>query len=120
MKYKPSTQPPLWLLFGAGGMLSALFGWMLVFLTGIAAPLDIANGKALMSYENVIAFARNPLGKLFILAVVALFMWHAAHRIYHTLHDFGIHTGVGSWLACYGVALAATLLAAYRLLLIGF
>ena len=32
-----SNQPVFWLLFGAGGMLSALFGVGLVFVTGIAA-----------------------------------------------------------------------------------
>ena len=117
---KPSRQPPLWLLFGAGGMLSALVGWMLVFLTGIAAPLDLAGGRAIVSYDNVLALARNPLGKLFLLAVVALFMWHAAHRIYHTLHDFGVRTGPVPWLACYGLALAVTGLATARLLALGF
>jgi fumarate reductase subunit D len=113
---KPSNQPPLWLLFGAGGMLSALIGAMLVFITGIGAPLGILGLDAAMSYGNMVAFARNPLGALFILAVISLFLWHAAHRIYHTLHDFGIHGNVFAWLACYGVALAATVTAAYALL----
>ena len=117
---KRSTQPPLWLMFGAGGMLSALIGWMMVFLTGVAAPLDLLGARGLLSYENVLAFARNPIGKLFLFAVVALFMWHAAHRIYHTLHDFGVHPGPVAWLSCYGVALAVTVLAAFRLLSLGF
>lgn len=118
--YRPSMQPPLWMLFGAGGMLSALFGWMLVWVTGIAAPLGIGSAASFLTYENALALARNPAGKLFLLAVVALFMWHAAHRIYHTLHDFGIKGGRAPWLACYGVALGVTVLATYRLLLIGF
>ena len=117
---KPSRQPPLWLLFGAGGMLSALVGWMLVLITGIAAPLDLMSARTLLSYDNVLAFARNPLGKAFVLAVISLFMWHAAHRIYHTLHDFGVRTGPGAWLACYGVSLGVTLLAAGWLLALGF
>ena len=117
---KPSMQPPFWLLFGAGGMLSALLGWMLVLLTGIAGPLDLAGAGRLVTYDNAIALARDPIGKVFVFAVVALFLWHAAHRIHHTLHDFGIHPGPGPWLACYGVAFAVTALAAYRLVLIGF
>ena len=117
---RPSVQPPLWLLFGAGGMLSALVGWMLVLITGIAAPNDLAGAGEILAYDNVLAFARNPFGKAFLFAVVALFMWHAAHRIYHTLHDFGLRPGPAPWCACYGVALAASVLAAYRLLLIGF
>jgi fumarate reductase subunit D len=112
---KPSNQPPLWLLFGAGGMLSALIGAVLVFVTGIAAPLDWFAANP-MSYGNMIAFARNPLGALFIFAVISLFLWHAAHRIYHTLHDLGIHGNVFLWLACYGVALAATITSAVALL----
>lgn len=118
--YKPSAQPPLWMLFGAGGMISALIGWMLVLLTGIAAPLDLFSAKSLLTYENVLAFARNPLGKLFLFACVSLFLWHAAHRIYHTLHDLGIRAGVASWLWCYGVALLVTVLVAFRLILLGF
>ena len=117
---KPSTQPPLWLLFGAGGMLSALVGWMLVLLTGIAAPLGLFSADAMLSYENVLAFARNGLGKAFLFAVISLFTWHAAHRIFHTLHDFGVRTGAVAWLACYGVSIVVTVLAAYRLLLLGF
>ena len=34
-----SNAPVFWLLFGAGGMLSALLGAALVSITGIAAPL---------------------------------------------------------------------------------
>jgi succinate dehydrogenase subunit D len=117
---KPSMQPPLWMLFGAGGMLSALVGAALVFVTGLAAPLGILLPADALSYPHVLAFARNPLGKAFAFAVVSLFLWHAAHRIYHTLHDFGIHPGLLQWLACYGVALAATLIAALSLLSIGF
>ena len=117
---KPSRQPPLWMLFGAGGMLAALIGWMLVFITGLAAPLGLPSARAMLSYGHLVSLARNPLGKLFLLAVVSLFMWHAVHRIYHTLHDFGIKPGPGSWIACYGSAIAVTVAAAYCLLRIGF
>ena len=37
---KRSNAPVFWLLFGAGGMLSALLGAMLVFITGIALRLS--------------------------------------------------------------------------------
>lgn len=117
---KRSSQPPFWLLFGAGGMLSALVGAMLVFLTGIAGPLGLVLPADAMGYASVSAFARHPLGKAFLFAVIALFLWHAAHRIYHTLHDFGIHPGPIPWLACYGVAAAGTACAALALLAIGW
>ncbi|HET7729540.1 MAG TPA: fumarate reductase subunit FrdD [Usitatibacter sp.] len=115
-----SNQPPLWALFGAGGMLSALLGAALVFFTGIAAPLGWVGPPGGITYGQVLRFAQGPLGKVFILAVISLFLWHAAHRIYHTLHDFGIRTGPIAWVCCYGVALAATIVAALCLLAVGF
>jgi succinate dehydrogenase subunit D len=112
---KQSNQPPFWLLFGAGGMLSALIGAALVLVTGIAGPLGLFGAANPMSYGNLSAFARNPLGGLFIFAVISLFLWHAAHRIYHMLHDLGIHGNAFTWLACYGVALAGTITSAVAL-----
>ncbi len=117
---KRSNQPPLWMLFGAGGMLSALVGWMLVFLTGIAGPLGIVVPARFLDYSTMIAFARNGAGKAFVFLVVALFLWHGAHRIYHSLHDLGVPLGLPAKLACYGVALAGTVAVATRLVAIGF
>jgi fumarate reductase subunit D len=117
---KRSTQPIFWLLFGAGGMFSALIGAALVFVTGIAAPMRLGPFAGMTSYAHVLAFCRNPAGKAFAFAVVALFIWHGAHRIYHSLHDFGIPTGLVAKLACYGLALAATVRAGVALFSIGF
>ena len=115
---KRSNQPIYWSLFGAGGMLAALIGPALVFITGIAAPAGVLPG--LMSYPNALAFARNGIGKLFLFLVVSLFLWHAAHRIYHSLHDLGVHGGTLTKLLCYGPALAGTVAAAVALLALGF
>lgn len=114
-----SKQPIPWLLFGAGGMLSALIGWMLVLLTGIAIPLGIMFPPDALSYDHVLAFERNWLGKAFTFAVIALFLWHGVHRIYHSLHDLGIHAKAASAWACYGLAGLGTLAAAFALLAIG-
>lgn len=116
---KRSNQPVFWVLFGAGGMLSALVGAALVFITGIAAPVGL-EPHAVMSYADVLAFSRNWAGKAFVLAIVSLFLWHGAHRIFHSLHDLGLPTGRIAKLACYGVALLGTLTAAEALLKIGF
>ena len=115
---KRSNQPIFWSLFGAGGMLSALIGPALVFITGIAAPAGVLPG--LMSYPHALAFARNGWGKLALFLVVSLFLWHAAHRIYHSLHDLGAHGGTLAKLLCYGPALAGTVAAAIALVAIGF
>jgi fumarate reductase subunit D len=117
---KRSNAPVFWLLFGAGGMLSALFGMALVSLTGIVVPLGLGPYDGLMSYPRMLGFAQNWLGKAFIFAVIALFAWHATHRIYHSLHDLGVHTGWLAKLVCYGAALAVTLVTANALLSLGF
>jgi len=117
---KRSPAPVFWLLFGAGGVLSSLVGPALVLITGIAAPAGIGLSPGFMSYSRAVAFAQNPIGKLFLLAVIALFVWHGAERIYLTLKD--MHLGsrrVLMWL-CYGVAGAVTAVAVGALLAVGF
>lgn len=116
---KRSNAPVFWLLFGAGGMLSALLGSALVFVTGLAVPLGWLDA-GLMSHARMLAFAQHPLAKLALFAVIALFAWHAVHRIFHSLHDLGVHAGTGAKLLCYGSALALTLVAAASLLAVGF
>ena len=117
---KRSTQPVFWLLFGAGGMLSALIGWMLVFITGVAIPLGIFLPPDLLSYDHAAAFSRHWAGKAFLFVVIALFLWHGAHRIFHSLHDLGVPSKAASAIACYGIALMGTLAAGSALLRIGF
>ena len=109
---KRSNAPIFWSLFGAGGMFSALFGPVLVFITGIAVPLSLMLPSETMSYPKMLAFAQNFIGKGFILAVIALFLWFAAHRIFHSLHEIGIHAGLGAKLICYGSAFVATVVSA--------
>jgi fumarate reductase subunit D len=117
---KRSHAPIFWALFGAGGMLAALFGAALVFITGIAAPLGWAPGAALTHFDDLRSFVRNPLGKAVVFAVVALFAWHAAHRILCSLHDVGVHKGLAAKLVCYGAAFLLSVLALVPLLRIGF
>ena len=117
---KRSNAPVFWLLFGAGGMLSALLGTMLVFITGIAVPLGWPLRSELMSYPRMLAFAQHGICKAFLFVVIALFAWHAVHRLFHSLHDIGLRTGVAAKLACYGAALLITLVAAASLLSLGF
>ena len=101
-----SHAPVFWLLFGAGGMLAALFGPALVYVTGWMNPLTFANASAV---------AHSLVGKLFLFFAVALFAWHAAHRILCSLHDVGIHKGLGAKLCCYGAAGIISITAAVAL-----
>jgi len=117
---KRCHDPVFWALFGAGGMLSALVGAVLVFVSGIAVPLALVVSQDLMRYERMLGFAQHWLGKVIVFAVIVLFLWHAALRIFHLLHDFGIHAGVGAKLICFGLPLLGTIATAYWLLILGF
>jgi fumarate reductase subunit D len=115
-----SNKPIFWSLFGAGGTLDALAGPMLVFVTGIAVPLGIVLPRELMGYERMLAFAHDGFGKLAIVAVIALFLVHGLHRLYHCVHDLGIHVGPGLKAVFHGGAIAGTLVAIALVAAIGF
>ena len=117
---KRSNAPVFWLLFGGGGMLSALFGTAMVYLTGLAAPLGLPPAAGLLDHARMLAFAQHPIGKGFLFVAISLFAWHAVHRIFHSLHDIGIHAGAVAKLVCYGTALAVTLVTGTALLAIGW
>lgn len=117
---KRSNAPIFWALFGAGGMLSALIGAVLVFITGIAAPMGIFLSLDTLGYARVLAFSQHWAGKGILFVIISLFLWHAVHRIFHSLHDIGIHAGLAAKLVCYGMAMAGTLATGYALLRIGW
>jgi len=48
--------------------------------------------------------------------VIALFLWHAAHRLRVTLHDFGLRQDAAIAVVVYVVAAAGTLLSVLYLL----
>lgn len=117
---KRSVAPVFWLLFGAGGMLSALFGPALIILTGIMAPHGWGVPARLMDYAHVLAVLQNPIGKLVVFAVIALFFWHGAERLYLTLRDMRVAGPAVLRPATYGVAAVASVVTLALLLLVGF
>jgi len=116
---KRSHEPIFWSLFGAGGVLSALIGPVLIFITGLAVPLGFLLPPQTMSYTLVLAFAQDPLGKGALFIVIALFLFHGCHRMVHSLHDLGVHTGPRAQRWFYGFAIVGTILAAGVLLAVG-
>ena len=108
---KRSNKPIFWSLFGAGGMLSALIGPALIFVTGIALPL----GWVPLGYERAHALAQDGFGKIAIFLVIALFLFHGLHRMYHSVHDLGIHVTGPMKAAFHGVAAIGSALALYLL-----
>ena len=91
-----------------------------MIMTGLAAPFGVGFSPTLIDYAHAIAFARHPLGKLVLLAVIALFAWHGAERIYLTLKDMHLGSRLTlAWLS-YGSAGAVTVATTATLLAIGF
>ena len=115
---KRSNEPLFWSLFGAGGMLSALCGFALVLVTGIGVPLGWIVAPELLEFQTLQVFAAHALGKLAIFAVIVLFLWHATLRILLLLHDFGLGGGFFTRLVGNGLALLATLLTGYLLVVL--
>ncbi len=115
---KRSNEPVFWSLFGAGGVLSALIGPVLILITGIAVPLGFLLPEDTLSHANVLAFVQHPLGKLALLTVIALFLFHGCHRMLHSLHDLGVKTGMRATFGFYGFAALGTLVTAVLLLIL--
>ncbi len=111
-----SHAPLFWLPFAAGGMVAALSGPALVFITGIAVPLGWTLSPDLLSYPHVLSLARNGWARGLVFMLIALYAWHAMHRIFHSLHDLGFRTGATAKLVCYGLASAITIISATALL----
>jgi fumarate reductase subunit D len=117
---KRSNAPVFWLLFGGGGMLSALLGTAMVYVTGLAAPLGLPPAAGLLTYDRMLALAQHWAGKGLLFVVISLFAWHAVHRIFHSLHDIGVRAGTPAKLACYGTALLVTVVTGAALLSVGW
>ena len=83
--FKRSNDPPFWLLFSAGGMLSALILPVLIVLLGFVLPA----GE--VSLERVVDVFENVFIRIIVVIVVSLAFWHAAHRIRFTLVHTGLH-----------------------------
>jgi fumarate reductase subunit D len=86
---------------------------VLVLVTLLAA---LGHVPEALSYENLHAFAAHWLGKLIIFGVIFLSLWHAAHRLRITLHDFGIRADGLVATAVYVLAAIGTVLCILYLL----
>lgn len=97
-----SNEPPVWLMFSAGGMVSGLAFPVLILILGVLLPFDV------ISPEGIIAFAHNWFGKLVILALTIFPMWAGLHRIHHGMHDIKVHVPAGG-VIFYGLATLYTI-----------
>ena len=102
-----SNKPIFWSLFAAGGTLAAFLAPVLALLFLMVA---LGHAPTIFSFSNMQAFAAHWMGKLFLLGVITLFLWHAAHRLRVTLHDFGLRQDAVVAVVVYLVAAAGTAL----------
>src|SRR5919199_2339715 len=107
-----TAEPFVWLLFSAGGVVAALVLPVLIVLFGVAIPLGLVDAP---DYARMLSLLRNPLTQLGLLAICALTLVHAAHRLRFTVEHALQLRRYDSLIAavCYGGALAGTAAAAY-------
>lgn len=114
--YTRSHEPIAWSLFGAGGMVVAFITPVLILISALLVPLGLVD-SSLLSYGNVLNLLNTGWGALAIFIVITLQLFHAAHRIYHGLHDLHIKGNATLMLLIfYGGASALSLVTGVLLL----
>ncbi len=108
-----SNKPLVWSLFAGGGTLAALVIPALVIVTLSAGYGHV---PAALDYQTMQAFAANWIGKLMLFGVVALSLWHAAHRMRTALHGLGLRADKLVAKVVYTVAALGSIFAAVYLL----
>src|SRR5262245_14655562 len=112
-----TTEPFLWLLFSAGGVLAALMLPVLILLFGLAFPLGWLSAP---SHEHLLAVLRHPVTRIILFVLCVLALVHAAHRLRFTLYD-GLqvkHLYEVVNPVCYGGAIVGSVLAGYLLFVV--
>jgi len=114
-----SHKPIVWGLFAAGGTIAAFLAPVLIAITSIM-PLAFGGAEpgGVLNYDTVVFFVENWLIKIIVFGVVGLQLWHAAHRLRVTAHDFGIRADTAVSVIVYTLAGVLTILAAVFLILI--
>jgi fumarate reductase subunit D len=100
-----TMEPFWWSLFSAGGVVAAFLVPVHLFLHGLAVPL----GWVSVSHARLLALVGQPLVKMYLFVLIALPLYHWAHRFRFILEDLGLH-GLRMPLAvlCYGSAIVGT------------
>jgi fumarate reductase subunit D len=93
------------------GVAAAFLMPVTILVTGVLLPTGLVSAAGL---ERLL---HHPLARLYLLLVIALPLFHAAHRTRFTLADLGLR-GMRGWpsLLLYGVAIAGTAAAAILLI----
>jgi fumarate reductase subunit D len=112
---KPSrVEAAAWLMFSAGGMVTALLVPVLVLLFGVLFPLGLLTPP---DHAGFAALLGHPLVRIVLFGLCVLALLHWAHRFRYTLYD-GLQLKRWSVLIsalCYGGAIAGSVWAAFVL-----
>ncbi len=108
-----TNEPFWWILFSVGGVVAAFLVPVHMVIHGLAIPL----GWIPVSHGRMLGLVANPLVKLYLFILIALPLYHWAHRFRFILEDLGLH-GFRTLLAvlCYGAAIVGTVATAVVLI----
>lgn len=81
--------PLWWSLFSAGGMISAMILPALILVTGVLIPAGTVDGHSL-AHSRIHGFVAHPVTRLALFAIIALPLFHWAHRFLYTLVELGL------------------------------
>lgn len=115
MTFKRSLQPFLWLLFSAGGMVTALLTPIILLLFGIIFPVGLVIPP---DHKHLLAVLDYPLIRVVLFGGCALAFFHCAHRFYYILRD-GLRLKNPKQITaitCYAGAITGSIIASYILL----
>ncbi|MBN3510375.1 fumarate reductase subunit FrdD [Mycolicibacterium nivoides] len=110
-----TPEPFFWLLFSAGGMVTALTLPVLMLLFGVAFPLGLIDAP---DPAHLLAVVRNPLTRIVLAGIFVLGLFHWAHRFRFML-EHGLKLGRfdrGIAVCSYGAAVLGSIVAIWVLL----
>lgn len=84
-----TPEPFFWLLFSAGGMITALTLPVLMLLFGVVFPLHLLDTP---DPAHLLAVVRNPVTRIVLAGVFVLGLFHWAHRFRFVL-EHGLKLG---------------------------
>ncbi len=113
MPPRKTSEPFWWGLFSVGGVVAAFLVPVHLFLHSLAVPL----GWISISAAQLQALVGHPLIKVYLFVLIALPLYHWAHRFRFILEDVGLHSlRVPIAVLCYGAAILGTVLTLWVLL----
>lgn len=105
MTVRKTSEPFWWGLFSVGGLVAAFLVPVHLFVHSLAVPL----GWVSLTPARMQGLVGHPLIKVYLFVLIALPLYHWAHRFRFVLEDLGLHgfrTPIA--LLCYAAAVLGT------------